>query len=144
MEIFIRAAKVDDYEFINGLSDQLGYKAGIEQTKERLSEILRSDDHCVFVATDSGFIIGWVHGFYTLRIESGPFAEIGGLVIAENYKRKGIGRILVEKVTEWSTHRNVSTIRVRCNTIRNESHQFYFSIGFEEIKEQKIFTRALK
>jgi GNAT superfamily N-acetyltransferase len=144
MELFIRDAKVADFESITLLSNQLGYKTTGEKTKERLSEIMASNDNCAFVATANGIVTGWIHGFYTLRIESAPFVEIGGLVIDEHFRRKGIGKILVQKVIEWAELKNTGTIRVRCNTIRKESHQFYSSIGFEEVKEQKIFSRLIK
>ncbi|NOT94268.1 GNAT family N-acetyltransferase [Ferruginibacter sp.] len=144
MELFIRAAEVEDFESITRLSYQFGYIADTKKTKERLSEIIVSNDNCAFVATDSGIVIGWIHGFYTLRIQSDPFVEIGGLVVDENYRRKGIGRLLVQKVTEWAKLKNGSTIRVKCNSIRKESHQFYISIGFKEVKEQKVFYQSLK
>ena len=144
MELFIREAKVEDFEFINSLTNQLGYETVSEKTKVRLSEIITSNDNCVFIAIVNGIIIGWIHGFYTLRIESDPFVEIGGLVIDHNFRRKGIGKILVQKVIEWTKLKNGSSIRVRCNTIRIESHQFYSYNGFEEIKEQKIFSRSIK
>lgn len=139
MELFIRVAKIEDFECITRLSYQFGYIAVPERTKERLSEIIESKDNCAFVATDNGIVVGWIHGTCALRIQSDSYVEIGGLVIDENYRRKGIGRLLVRKVTEWTKFKNGSTIRVKCNAIRTESHQFYISIGFKEVKEQKVF-----
>ena len=143
MDVFIRTVNEIDAESIANLSNQLGYKASIEKTTDRLSQIILNQDHCAFVATYNGNIIGWIHGFYTLRIESDPFVEIGGLVIEENHRRMGIGKTLIQKVAEWAMQKNVSTIRVRCNTTRKDAHQFYVGVGFDETKEQKIFTRSL-
>jgi GNAT superfamily N-acetyltransferase len=143
MEVTIRAATVEDVEWITALSNQLGYVTNPDKTKERLAEILASTDHCAVVAIDHGNIIGWIHGFYTLRIESDPFVEIGGLVIDKQYRRKGVGRLLTREVAVWAKTKNVGSIRVRCNTIRKEAHQFYTQIGFEALKEQKVFSRAV-
>lgn len=140
MKLHIRALEVNDFESIAALSNQLGYKAAPEKTKEIIVEILSSKDNCAFVVTDTETVIGWIHAFYSLRIESDPFVEIGGLVIDKNYRRSGFGNMLVQKVAEWAKVKNISTLRVRCNTIRKESHQFYRNIGFEEVKEQKIFS----
>jgi N-acetylglutamate synthase-like GNAT family acetyltransferase len=143
MDLLIRAAKVEDVESITRLSNQLGYTTSPKKTKERLVEIIASKHNCAFVIANHGNVIGWIHGFYTLRIESDPFVEIGGLVIDEQYRQKGIGRILVQKVTDWAKLKKVGAIRVRCNAIRKEAHQFYNRIGFKEVKEQKIFYRPL-
>jgi len=142
-ELDVRIANIDDVEAITQLSNQLGYKAESKEIEFRLTRILSLKDNCVFVATEGDLVIGWIHGFYALRIESASFVEIGGLVIDEINRRKGIGGILVQHVIEWANHMNVATVRVRCNTIRTEAHQFYHRIGFDELKEQKIFSRKV-
>jgi GNAT superfamily N-acetyltransferase len=83
--------------------------------------------------------IGWIHAFKTLRIESKPFIEIGGLVVDENYRGKGVGKLLINAIKNWSEQEEISTIRVRCHTKRKEAHLFYNKLGFSESKEQKIF-----
>jgi GNAT superfamily N-acetyltransferase len=88
-------------------------------------------------------IIGWIHGIYSLRIESDPFVEIGGLVVDKDHRRLGLGKSLVEKIIEWSWLRNCRMIRVRCNIIRKEANVFYKNIGFNEIKEQQVYDLPL-
>jgi hypothetical protein len=51
------------------LSQQLGYETTREKTQQRLAEILNRNDNCVFVAVDDTLVIGWIHGFYSLRVE---------------------------------------------------------------------------
>lgn len=143
MEFFLRQAELNDVEFISKLSNQLGYKTTIEKIHNRLLEILNNTDHCIYVCVGNENVIGWIHGFYSLRVESDSFVEIGGLVVDENYRRNGIGKILVEKVIEWANSKNSTKIRVRCNAVRKETHIFYSKIGFNETKEQKIFDMKL-
>ncbi|TPG38179.1 GNAT family N-acetyltransferase [Flavobacterium pectinovorum] len=143
MKLFLRHAELNDVEFINKLSNQLGYKSTIEKTHNRLSEILNNVDNCIYVIIVNENIIGWIHGFYSLRVESESFVEIGGLIVDENYRRNGIGKILVKKVIEWAHSKKSNKIRVRCNTLRKETHIFYNRIGFIETKEQKIFDMNL-
>jgi len=139
----LRAATLEDAERITALSHQLGYDATVQQTSARLSGILSSTDNCVYVVADGDNVIGWIHGIYSVRVESDAFVEIGGLVIDMNYRRKGVGKMLVNEVIEWSRARNIHKIRVRSNTIRKEAHVFYKSMGFAETKEQKIFDLSL-
>ena len=144
MEITIRDAEINDSESITELSNQLGYQALNTDIQNRLKKLLESPDNCVYVATESRKVVGWIHGFYSMRVESDFFVEIGGLVVNENFRKNGIGKKLVGKVIEWTELKNCSTVRVRCNVIRKESHKFYENIGFEINKEQKIFNKPLK
>src|SRR5690606_15044121 len=115
----------------------LGYEATIADTQYRLNEILQNKDHCAYVGMKNGKLVGWIHGFYSLRVESDSFVEIGGLVIDENYRKQGIGKKLIDEVIKWSESINCKTIIVRCNVMRKESHTFYENIGFQLKKEQK-------
>lgn len=144
MEVFIRNAAAKDSEAISELSEQLGYKSSNKIIRNRLNLILKNDSHFVFVAVSDEKIIAWIHGFYSLRIESEAFVEIGGLVVNENYRKNGIGKILVESAIKWSEARNCKKIRVRSNIIRTDSHKFYKKMTFKLNKEQKVFDKQLK
>jgi GNAT superfamily N-acetyltransferase len=84
-------------------------------------------------------IVGWIHVFQTTRLESGSFCEIGGLVVDDQYRRKGIGKLLIQHIKPWCLSKGNPALRVRCNTKRKEAHEFYFQLGFNENKEQKVF-----
>ena len=144
MQISIRIAHINDAEFLTKLSSQLGYETQNAAIENRLKKILINADNCVYVALESEKIVGWIHGFYSLRIESDFFVEIGGLVVDENFRKNGIGKKLVDKVIEWSTLKECNKVRVRCNVTRKEIHKFYENIGFEINKEQKIFNKIVE
>lgn len=144
MEILIKHAKLNDSESIAGLSNQLGYDSVTTDILSRLNKILENPDNCVYVAIDNKIVVGWIHGFYSLRVESDFFVEIGGLVVNEDFRKNGIGKKLVERVIEWASLKKCDKVRVRCNVLRKESHRFYEKIGFEMTKEQKIFIKSLK
>ncbi|HTA28126.1 MAG TPA: GNAT family N-acetyltransferase [Bacteroidia bacterium] len=139
MEIFIRRISIEDAASINMLSTQLGYPISLQETISNMNQVMGSTDNCAFVAIMEGKIIGWIHAFKSIRIETKPFIEIGGLVVDENYREKGIGKALVYTVIEWSKSQKNTSLRVRCNTKRLETHKFYSKLGFRETKEQKIF-----
>ena len=143
MEIIIRNAKIKDSELITELSNQLGYEAVNAEIQNRLKKILEHPENCIYVATQNEKVVGWIHGFYSMRVESDFFVEIGGLVVSDNFRKNGIGKKLVDKVIEWAELKNCRKVRVRCNVIRTESHKFYEKIGFEINKEQKIFNKRL-
>ncbi|MEZ4792345.1 MAG: GNAT family N-acetyltransferase [Gelidibacter sp.] len=144
MDFYIRNATMDDAKHIAELSAELGYPSSKEDTQSRLKKMLTSPDHCIYVAMEGDDVIGWVHGFCTMRVESDRFVEIGGLVIGQEHQKKGIGKKLVSQVCTWSQSKQCQTVRVRCNVIRTESHKFYERLGFTTNKEQKIFVKSLK
>ncbi|HKJ46930.1 MAG TPA: GNAT family N-acetyltransferase [Balneolales bacterium] len=143
MNITIRDVDLNDAFWITGLSDQLGYESKNDKIVNRLRDITANKDQGIFVVEYNNKVIGWIHAFYALRVESDPFVEIGGMVVDEQYRRHGIGTALTEKVIGWAKKRKVRKIRVRCNTTRSETHWFYERLGYTETKEQKIFDNKL-
>lgn len=138
--VSIRQVTLNDSVSIAELSLQLGYPSSANEIRKRLIELVNDKDNCTFAAVIDGKVVGWIHAYYAIRIESAPFVEIGGLVIDENYRGRHIGEKLVTVVTNWARMKGVKTLRIRSNTQRLQAHQFYRHIGFKEIKEQKIFT----
>jgi len=139
----IRAITEKDAESVAGLSTQLGYESNIEQTLFRIRQINNSNENCAYVAVFENKTVGWIHGFYTLRIESDPFIEIGGLVVDAAYRNLKIGKKLIDSVKLWAKQHQVKKLKVRCNTKRIESHQFYARVGFKENKRQIAFEMDL-
>lgn len=137
--IHIRPITENDAAVITALSKQLGYSLSTEETGINILKVLADKDHAAFAAVMDNQVVGWIHVLKAIRIESSPFIEIGGLVIDENYRKQGIGKLLVTKAKEWTKEKQLDKLRVRCNRKRHEAHQFYSALGFKEAKEQKVF-----
>ena len=144
MNISTRPMQSADAPAISSLSQQLGYELSVEDTQNCIQRILQRNDDIAFVATIENNIVGWIHAFKTYRIETKPFIEIGGLVIDETHRGKGIGKLLVNEIKRWCRANDIYELRVRCNTKRKGSHHFYQEIGFIEMKEQKVFGLTLQ
>lgn len=142
-EIMIRTALVSDAETISKLSDQLGYAATKESTEKYLQLLQPLEQDVVYVAVSDKEVIGWMHVFKTVRIESGIFCEIGGLVVDEKFRGKGIGKMLVEKAKEWATEKGSNKLRVRSNIQREATKNFYLHSGFRLGKVQNVFECIL-
>lgn len=125
------------------LSDQLGYSNDFNLLWDRLKAILPLKDHAIFAAKADHKIVGWIHCLVCLRVESPLFVEVTGLVVDENIRGKKIGKHLIEATKTWSQNQGISTIRIRCNIMRTESHKFYQALGFSSNKEQKVFELSL-
>jgi len=133
----------EDADAIAMLSGQLGYSISAEETAKSITAISNSNNDVVYIAVDGSKVIGWIHLFYTLRLESAAYCEIGGLVVDEAYRGKGVGRMLIEHAKPWCKTKNCNKLRVRSNTKRNAAHAFYERADFKEIKLQKVFEIKL-
>jgi GNAT superfamily N-acetyltransferase len=143
-EIRIRRAQSGDAEPLADLSGELGYPAAGAAVAQRLAVLLDRGDHAVLVAEGAeGSVLGWVHVFVTHRLESPSFAELGGLVVSEGVRGRGIGRDLVVAAERWARGRGLTAIRVRSNVVREEAHAFYRRMGYETLKEQAVFRKIL-
>ena len=138
-DITVVPATPQHADAIAALSAQLGYPASVTETAERLAVIARSNYDVVYVAVlEHHLVVGWMHVFYALRVEGPPFCEIGGMVVDEHWRSKGIGSVLVEHARLWSSTKGCAALRVRSNVVRKNAHQFYTREGFRQLKEQKV------
>jgi len=143
-EIRIRRAQSEDAEFLAHLSGELGYPADAAVVAQRLAVLLDRGDDAVLVAEGAeGAVLGWVHAFVAHRLESPSFAELGGLVVSEGVRGRGIGRDLVAAAERWARGRGLTAIRVRSNVVREEAHAFYRCLGYETLKEQAVLGKIL-
>ena len=69
--------------------------------------------------------------------------EITGLVVSPSARRLGVGRALVAASEAWASRLGFSSIRVRSNVSRAESHPFYRRIGFSLTKTQHVYQKSL-
>ncbi|WP_074405603.1 MULTISPECIES: GNAT family N-acetyltransferase [Aquimarina] len=139
-EIKIRELRKSDAFSIAELSVQLGYQIDESLITKQITLINSNKDHFAFVAVLNTIVIGYIHGFISIRLTSSPFLEIGGLIVRKEYRRNGVASTLIEYL---ESHANdYKTVRVRCNVKRESAHQFYLNQNYIEKKEQKIFERT--
>ncbi len=139
----IRPAGEADAGRVATLSGQLGYPASEEDVLHRLRAIGQRPDHAVFVAEAGGRVVGWVHVYTVATVESPAHAEVGGLVVDEAHRGRGIGRALMERAEAWARDAGLSAVRLRSNVIRAEAHAFYERIGYAPVKTQRVFAKVL-
>lgn len=143
-QVEIRRAKATDAPALAELSRQLGYPTETAEAAGRLAEVLRAGDHAVFVATGpGGEVVGWTHVFVARRIESDPFAELGGFVVAEERRRRGVGRRLLDAAEAWAAAHGAAKLRVRTRIERDDALAFYQRQGFRPTKEQSVVDKPL-
>ncbi len=115
-----------------------------EQVRRRLAALKGRKDHFVaFAVTPENRPVGWVHAYLALRLQSDFFAEIGGMVVAQEIRGQGIGASLLAAVEKWARSKAAAKVRVRSNVIRSRAHGFYLQRGYRLGKTSNVFEKCL-
>lgn len=126
------------------LAGQLGYTCTAEQVRARLTDIRDANECAIYVAEIAdGLIAGWI-GVYLFRsVEMDKFAEISGLIVAEEHRSRGIGKVLLDAAEEWARGRGCALISVHSNVTRERAHHFYQINGYALYKTQQLFCKCI-
>jgi GNAT superfamily N-acetyltransferase len=139
----IRNALRQDVTDILELTGQLGYYVDNDSFRTVFDTIIGKADHAVFVADDNGRVVAYLHVLSKELLITMDTAEIGELIVHEEYHRKGIGRQLVTMAENWALENGLKKVIVGSSNKRTVSHLFYQQIGFCYWKEQKLYSKSL-
>jgi len=141
----IRPAQPEDAPVLAALAGQLGYPTAPEEMAARLKALAEDDRHAVFVAVEAdGQVVGWIHVYLCPKVIADLEAEIGGLVVDETHRSRGVGAHLVRQAEDWARARGCGGLTVRTNVVRERAHAFYRRLGFREVKVQRVFHKSLQ
>jgi predicted N-acetyltransferase YhbS len=139
----IRRMAQTDAEMVATLAGELGYPNETKAIRARIRAIGESD--LLLVAVDAGNkAIGFIQAHRVCIIEVGFRVEILGLVVSSSSRRSGIARRLVEEAESWAKNIGAEAISVRSNTKRIEAHLFYPVLGYEKMKTQAVYEKAVR
>jgi GNAT superfamily N-acetyltransferase len=139
----VRAMQSGDLPDVCELNLQLGYSGSIDQIRARFEDVRHRLEQGLFVALFGERPVGWLHVHSHRSLESEPFAEITGLVVDSNERRRGVGRALVARACEWAKDSGHATLRVHSNVQRKEAGHFYPALGFRIAKTQQSYLLEL-
>ena len=150
-EYKVREIRKADIPEITRLSAHLGYPETEPAVALRLRRIMRDRrDHRVFVsvpgastASPSNAIVGWIHVFIDKLLTVGPRVEIGGMVVDDQWRGRGVGAELLLRVEQWAQNKGFSHVVVRTNVIRTRAHAFYERCGYQLLKQQRVYAKEI-
>lgn len=141
MNIVIRKATVDDAQAISEISsNDLGYACTAEFVKNKLAGLDMSRE-AVFVSETENGVIGYIHieKYDTLYCET--LANVLGLAVSLNSRRKGAGRLLIQAAECWAKEIGAKGVRLNSGGSRTAAHSFYRSVGYDDEKTQIRFLK---
>jgi PhnO protein len=133
-----------DAESVCQLIDELGYRRTAREVDSWIEGLDAADRQTALVACIDGVVAGWIEVSIELRLQSPPFALIGGLVVADGMRNRGIGRFLCQAAEEWARGRGMNKVRVTSRSTRADAHRFYLRDGYEAVKTSMVFDKDLQ
>ncbi len=73
----------------------------------------------------------------------GPRVEVGGLVVDEKQRGRGVGAALLHSAEVWARKQGYSPIIVRTNVVRQQAHKFYEKCGYQLLKQSEVYTKEV-
>ena len=142
--MIIREATIEDAFAICNIScADLGYDCSCEFVSTRISNLDKGREK-VFVAELNGIVAGYIHAekYQTLYFE--PMINILGLAVSSEFRRRGIGRMLLKRAERWANEVGIHKIRLNSGASRKETHSFYRAMGYNNEKGQIRFIKDIE
>ena len=138
----IRPIDVRDAAEVCTLIQQLGYERPLRDVVGWIESLAKNrESQAAFVAELAGEIVGWIEISIQHRLQSAPYALIGGLVVKEGFRNQGLGLRLCEHSEAWAWQQGASVIRVTSRSTRTDAHRFYLRNGYSVTKISHVFEK---
>ena len=143
----IRPATADDITHILKL---YGEQLAIDATEAEMQRNPSQDDFLrvfseinslpgceLIVAEEDGEVIGTTMLMIVpnLSHKALPWAVVENVVVDEKYRRKGIGKLMMDYCEKRAEEAGCYKVQLLSNKSRKEAHEFYKSIGYEASAE---------
>jgi L-phenylalanine/L-methionine N-acetyltransferase len=139
--ILVRRADPGDAAALVELAEQIGREEGrwiltsagwrsVADERRYLKTVQRHADAAVYVVEDDGRIVGRLSLSRDPHPSSQHVADLG-LMVAAEYRRRGIGRALLEQAVRWAQESGVRKLELHVFTWNEPAVALYESFGFE-------------
>lgn len=140
-EFFIDAAREED---IPALVDLLGtlfsieqdFKPDPERQKRGLSGVLVSSNACLKVArVTPGKVIAMCSGQLVYSTSEGsPSVWIEDMVVDQEWRARGVGRVVLQSVLDWATTRGATRAQLLADLDNHPALAYYQHLGWQETR----------
>jgi GNAT superfamily N-acetyltransferase len=139
----IRDMRQSDAESVSQLTTQLGYSRTPHDVNAWIARLAEQPaGQAAFVACIRDEIVGWIEVSIQRHLQSEPFAMIGGLVVSDRVRGRGIGRLLCHRAEQWTWDHRLDTLRVTSRSTRADAHRFYLRDGYHQVKTSLVFEKS--
>lgn len=112
----------------------------LENFIQIINELLDNDEKMAYIAKYEGKVVGLIIGIIesNSRLElPNEIGYIGLLTVLKEYRRKGIGKELVDKLKEWFKEKKITEIELFTTINNEESRRFWDKNGYKVYLERR-------
>lgn len=103
--------------------------------EENLRKIMSSRNSRIFIAVDREKVVGYsliAISNYPPVFKQKPFGFISDVAVKKEYRRQGVGGILLKEIKKWFTKKRIKRITIRVLSKNEVGLPFWQKQGFEE------------
>ncbi|MEN3028736.1 MAG: GNAT family N-acetyltransferase [Aquificaceae bacterium] len=117
-----------------------------EDAQAYLNWLFRRDVAGIWLAEEEGRVVGFLasDGNWFSKREGKVVGAIHELVVLPEYRKRGIGRALVEKALEYFKDRNLDKAELWVGDENRAAFDFYKKLGFEEKDRFNYWVRMTR
>lgn len=127
----IRPAELSDSDALYSLARAFATSFTVERSafEPSFAALLETPDAFAAVASDGGRVVGYVLGFdHHTFYANGRVAWVEEIMVAEDARRRGVGRQLMESFEQWAKSRQAKLIGLATR----RAGPFYCALGYDE------------
>jgi diamine N-acetyltransferase len=133
--------ELDEHHFSRAAPGEFLTFEGPVRSPEHIAQLITAPDSAVLVAEVDGVIAGFTHVFVrqiaaNIVAPERKVAEMDTLVVAQEHRRQGIARRLVEAAVTWARAQGLGALELNVRGFNREAGAFYESLGFESISRR--------
>lgn len=153
MEINIRKATADDYNSMCELFDEVDalHRDHLPRLFQKPGGVVREQDYYLGLFNDENMILFVAEtghklvGFIYAMIRETPafpifvsrrFAVVDSIGVKHGFQNHGIGRHLMEHISEWAIEKGATSIELNVYEFNKTAISFYESLGYETISQR--------
>ena len=141
--IRLRKPGLADATGVSLLLGELGYPSSPRFVAKQIAILAGLDRSVMFVAADGKIVLGFLALRWDPMIHRlHPVARIATLVISRAARRRGIGRLLVERALATARRAGCEGLEVTTGLQRREAHRFYEALGFH--RRARRYYRSIR
>lgn len=153
MKISVREATVGDYKNLFELfgevdtlhRDNLPHRFqkanGPAREQDYYSELIDNENDGLFVAEKGAELVGFVH---VIVRDTPPipivlprrYAVVDSIVVKSGFQKRGIGRMLMDKMQEWAIAKGATSIELNVYEFNETAISFYERLGYQTISRK--------
>lgn len=110
---------------------------------ESLRRILLDKKNTLLVVKENDLLVGYAQMYRCDELGFEAFIEVAELLVSEEKRNLGIGKLLIKRVEEIALADGISVIKLSSQVHRTKSHMFYENLGFEYYKISKFYEKKI-